>query len=829
MRLTTLVYVATTALLVGCGGGKQQSEQHAKNELRAPAYPLVTIDPYTSAWSMSNQLYDAPVKHWTGKNFPLLGVAKVDGKAYRFMGEEELELYPICGTSEQCDWEGKYTTAEPVSDWEKAGFNDAAWKTAPGAFGTKENEPTAKTQWGSEYIWVRRTVNITDDLSKKNLYLEYSHDDDVIIYVNGIKVVETGNSAKKYVYAKLPEEAVASLKKGENIIAAYCRNRVGNGLLDFGLLAEKDDTRFFAETAVQTSVDAQATQTYYTFNCGNVDLKLTFTAPLLMDDLDLMTRPVNYLTYEVQSKDNQKHDVELYFEAGPQWAIDQPYQKSVSKTGNENGIVYASTGSVEQNILAKRGDDLRIDWGYFYFAAPDDNRLKVGTGDGALLRQSFLADGTLKEQSTDGMNKLAIACKMGNVKSDTGYLMLAYDDIYSLQYFGTNLRPYWNRKNDQTIFTQLEKATQEYSTLMKRCTEFDAKLIGKAEQAGGRKYAELCALAYRQVMAAHKLVESPDGELLFMSKENFSNGCINTVDLTYPSSPLFLVYNPNLLKGMMNGIFQYSESGKWPKPFAAHDLGTYPLANGQVYGGDMPIEETGNMMILSAAIAVIEGNPDYAAKHWDVLTTWVNYLAENGLDPENQLCTDDFAGHFAHNTNLSIKAIMGVASYAYLADKQGMKDISNKYMEKAKEMAGEWLKMADDGDHYRLTFDKPGTWSLKYNLVWDELLGFNLFPREVVEKELAYYQTKENKYGVPLDNRETYTKNDWIMWTATMAQDRATFEKFIAPIYTFMNETVDRVPMTDWNWTLEPNQRGFQARSVIGGYWMKVLKDKLGK
>ena len=160
-------------------------------------------------------------------------------------------------------------------------------------------------------------------------------------------------------------------------------------------------------------------------------------------------------------------------------------------------------------------------------------------------------------------------------------------------------------------------------------------------------------------------------------------------------------------------------------------------------------------MILSAAIAVIEGNPDYAAKHWDVLTTWVNYLAENGLDPENQLCTDDFAGHFAHNTNLSIKAIMGVASYAYLADKQGMKDISNKYMEKAKEMAGEWLKMDDDGDHYRLTFDKPGTWSLKYNLVWDELLGFNLFPREVVEKELAYYQTKENNYGVPLDNRET--------------------------------------------------------------------------
>lgn len=598
-------------------------------------------------------------------------------------------------------------------------------------------------------------------------------------------------------------------------------------MLDFGLMAERDNTRCFTRTAEQTAVDVQATQTYYSFTCGPVDLNVKFTAPLLINNLDLMTRPVNYLSYETASNDGQAHEISLYFEAAPQWAIDQPYQKSVSKTGNTEGITYVSTGSVDQQILGKRGDDLRIDWGYFYMAAPQAENILSATGDGVSMRKAFVAGNDLNSQSTNGFDKLVLSCNLGKEKNASGYIMLAYDDIYSIQYFGQNLRPYWNRNGKETIFSQMKKAVVEYDELMKQCTEFDSKLFTEAENAGGREYAELCALAYRQVMAAHKLVQSPEGELLYLSKENFSNGCINTVDLTYPSAPLFLVYNPELEKGMMNGIFYYSESGKWKKPFAAHDLGTYPLANGQVYGGDMPVEESGNMLILSAAIAKVEGNAQYAEKHWKVLTTWADYLLEKGLDPENQLCTDDFAGHFAHNANLSIKAILGVASYGKLAGMLGKHDVAEKYLSKAKDMAAQWLKMADDGDHYRLTFDKPDTWSQKYNLVWDKLLGLNIFPEEVAQKEIAYYLTKQNTYGLPLDSRETYTKNDWIMWTAAMSTDTATFKKFISPVYKFMNETPDRVPMSDWTWTLEPHQKGFQARSVIGGYWMKVLMDKM--
>ena len=153
---------------------------------------------------------------------------------------------------------------------------------------------------------------------------------------------------------------------------------------------------------------------------------------------------------------------------------------------------------------------------------------------------------------------------------------------------------------------------------------------------GNEAYARLLSLAYRQAVSAHKLVAAPDGRPFFLSKENNSNGCIGTVDVTYPSAPLFLLFNPLLLKGMMDPIFDYCRSDQWHFPFAAHDLGTYPLANGQVYGSNrlenqMPVEECGNMIILAAAVVEVEKNPEYARPHWDMLTKWAEYLLAHGL------------------------------------------------------------------------------------------------------------------------------------------------------------------------------------------------------
>lgn len=839
LLLTLISFIA----LLSCGKTANKSIVIATDlttELRAPSYPLVTVDPYFNAWSNVNNLYDDQVRHWTEKEFPLLGALRVDGTIYRFMGVEKLPLKTILPTSHEEKWEGKYTFQQPIGEgWKSLDYDDSSWAIGQAAFGT-QNEPNLSTLWQTKDIWVRRTFNIDEDLKDRDVFLHYSHDDIFELYINDIQVVSTDYSWKYDVQIELSEEVKATLKKGENIITAHCHNRTGGAYVDFGLYELEPNKSTLSNTAIQKSVSVLPTQTIYKFDCGEIELDLIFTSPLLLDDLELVSRPVSYISYQLRSKNNQTHDVQIYFESTPQWAVHNISQAVTYEEIANDRLKFLKTGTVEQPILEKKGDDIRIDWGYFYLAGHNDKSTNMKFGDYWNVKQEFNSTGAVSETKTESLSEkmnsenmivLAYSKDLGKVSDEMtkGYILLGYDDIYSIRYFDEDLKAYWTKDGTVDIFTAFEDAVNDYSTIMNRCDEFNRELLSEATRVGGTKYAELISLVYRQSIAAHKLVKDKEGNLLFFSKENNSNGSIGTVDITYPSSPLYLIYNPDLVKGMLNPIFYYSESGRWTKPFAAHDVGTYPIATGQTYGEDMPIEESGNVLILTAAIAEIEGNADYAAQHWETLTIWTEYLKEYGLDPENQLCTDDFAGHLAHNTNLSIKAIMGIASYGKLAGMLGKTEVAEEYMQIAKEMATQWETMADDGDHYRLTFDRPGTWSQKYNIVWDKLLGFNIFEPKIIEKEIALYKTLQNEYGLPLDNRATYTKTDWIMWTATLSGNSDDFDALIDPVYKYANETKSRVPISDWHDTKTAERMNFKARSVVGGYYMKLLEDKLNR
>jgi hypothetical protein len=660
--------------------------------LRPPAVPLVTHDPYFSVWSMSDGLADERPKHWTGATHGMVGMARIDGKPHRFMGQS---------------------------------------------------------------------------------------------------------------YSPLP----APMR--------------------------------------QVRLEVFPTRTVYEFEAEGVRLRLTFLSPLLPDDLEVLARPVTYLTWDAWALDGRKHRVSLYFDCTAEFVVNTTYEKVVWSRPQVGRLRVLTFGSQEQPVLERAGDDLRIDWGYLHLAVPTSGMGSAANSDviawNQTARNSFAATGALPDSddmrlprmAREEMPVLATTIEFGEVASSpvSRHLMLAYDDVYSVEYFRRRLRPYWRRGGSEAD-ALLQAAARDYETLKRRSEAFDAELMTDLRRVGGEEYARVAALAFRQTIAAHKLAADWDGTPLFFSKENFSNGSIATVDVTYPSAPFFLLFNPRLLEAQLKPVFDYAASPRWRFPFAPHDLGTYPLANGQTYGGretsetdQMPVEESGNMLLLTAALARADGHARFAETYWPLLTRWAEHLRDKGMDPEHQLSTDDFAGHLAHNTNLSLKAILALGSYAMLSDLTGRRAEAKSYRRLAEEMAARWTVMADDGDHYRLAFDKPGTWSQKYNLVWDKLLGLKLFPPQVARRELDFYRMKQNRFGLPLDSRESYTKLDWIVWTATLSGSPEEFKSFITPLYKFVNETPDRVPLTDWYGTLDGKQRGFQARSVVGGVYIKMLED----
>jgi hypothetical protein len=411
------------------------------------------------------------------------------------------------------------------------------------------------------------------------------------------------------------------------------------------------------------------------------------------------------------------------------------------------------------------------------------------------------------------------------------HVLLVYTQTLAIEYLGRRLREYWQR-NGMTESQLLAISEKEYTSLESRGERFDADLTSDMRTAGGDDYAYLTALLFRQTIAAHKLVADADGTPMLFSKENDSNGCIDTVDVTYPSSPFFLLFNPALLKAQLEPLMRYAALPRWRFPFAPHDLGTFPLANGQVYGGgeineenQMPVEESGNLLLMIAALGRAEGDWTFAKKYMPELTKWASYLEEKGLDPENQLSTDDFAGHLAHNTNLSIKAIEALGAFVQIAHGVGDDSLAARYESVVKKMPAQWERMAIDGDHYKLAFDQPGTWSQKYNLVWDDILNLHLFPTKIAATEWAFYAKKMQPYGLPLDNRKTITKLDWEVWTATLTHDPAQYNDLMHRLVVWADNTVSRVPTTDFYDTVSGKQMGFQARSVVGGVFIKALLD----
>jgi hypothetical protein len=585
----------------------------------------------------------------------------------------------------------------------------------------------------------------------------------------------------------------------------------------------------------QSHLRVTPTRSIYDFDNAQVHVTMTFMRPALPNDLDAMALPLSYITWEVSSKDGKPHQVELYDSTSSQLAVNKRDEQVEWARDKADGLTLLRVGTVAQPVLGSTGDDHRINWGYAY-AASSSADSKSAMGASKALLDSFVGNGTLVDADDQRMPRavnddqpvLAFVFDLGKVgdKAVTRQVIVAYDEIYAIKYFGKKLLPYWKR-NGATAAQMLEKASKDYAKLFKRCAEFDERLTADATKVGGAEYAQMCALAYRQCACACGLAADGYKQPLFFTKENTSNGDIGTVDVFFPMDPQWILLSPALAKATLVPILSYAASWHWKFPNAPHDLGTYPDARGTDDGGEgMPVEESGNMLILCDAVAQMDSNAKFVEPWWPKLTEWATYLEKYGLDPENQLCTDDFMGHLAHNANLSIKAILGLACYGDLCRLRGDTATAERYQKIARTDAAHWLIAAGEGDHYKLAFDKPNTWSQKYNLVWDKILGLDIFPPEVAKKEVAHYKSVLQPYGVPLDSRTKLTKTDWTMWSATLADNPQDFEALTSPIYDYLNKTTARSPFVDSYVTDDIHSDGMHARPVIGGLFIKMLADR---
>ena len=585
-------------------------------------------------------------------------------------------------------------------------------------------------------------------------------------------------------------------------------------------LSDNDETAYrrtdHIATLSQTSLRITPTATVAVLENELLVLEVTFRSPLLLSRPELLSRPITYVSWRARFKDGAPHEFQLYFDVTADAVVSNPAQTVTA----EKTALGCRIGRCEQTPLSRSGDDLTIDWGYLHLVHPD------ASPSTPMRRRIFHGDRRRAETAPESRPYAAREGLGVAVESDQaeGMLLLAYDDLgKSIRYFDEELGSYYLLGN-MTFDEMLADSLDAYREITAACDAFDAEMLSEM-RAISEDYAEVGALVYRQAIAAHKLVKSERDGLLFLSKECFSNGCIATLDVTYPSIPLFLRYAPSFVRGMMTPILRFAASDAWPYEYAPHDCGQYPFCTGQVYGKrdgkllhemQMPVEECGNALLTVTAVCRAEGSTDYARENESLLTGWAEYLMRAGYNPENQLCTDDFAGRLAQNCNLSVKAIVALGAYG---DLLGIP----RYVDAAREMAARWCNDAKTALGTRLTFDNPDSWSLKYNLVWDRLFGLGLFPEEIYCGEIESYRAHMNRYGVPLDSRRTYTKLDWEMWTTVLTNDAAYRAEVIRSIRRTVCETPSRVPVSDWYETLDGMQVGFQNRTVLGGYFIPQL------
>ncbi|CAD0051768.1 unnamed protein product [Aureobasidium pullulans] len=644
--------------------------------------------------------------------------------------------------------------------------------------------------------------------------------------------------------------------------------------------------------ATQNSFEYTSTKSVFSLSVdGKVGMNVTFLSPVEPTDLKRQSIPASYMNVEVFSIDGADHKVQLYSDVSAEWAsgdrsaiaewdfgsinsasskragsasgystlqtvtvpassaassdasstveisseteattaasVSASVSASATATGvaQANSITYHRFYRQEQQVFVENSD--QASWGNWIYGCSHEGLTYSNGGIDTNVRGAFINNGVLDNDLNTNYRAIS-----NQWPSALFTLTLAQNEAIQFEY-DTNkvqqLPPLWT-----SYFTsELDLVSffyNDWSNAQTSAASIDTKVSTDSLANAGHDYLTITSLAVRQVFATTQLAGTTKSYHLFM-KEISSNGDMQTVDVIFPAFPIFIYFNPDLGRLLLEPLFINQEAGNWPAAYAIHDLGVFPNATGHNDGNaeNQPLEECGNMIIMAPAVAQkVTGGIDYLNQHYEILKQWNDYLVIDSLIPSNQISTDDFAGSLANQTNLALKGIIGIEAMAMIANLTGHTADAENFTSIAHDYITKWqglgIAPATNGSlaHTTLAYGMPETHGLLYNLYADTWVGTNIVPRSVYEMQSSFYPTVAMQYG---DTRHTYTKLDWEIFVASVASP-STKSLFISKIADWIGKTTTNRPFTDLYETESggyPGGINFAARPVMGAVFAPLL------
>ena len=423
----------------------------------------------------------------------------------------------------------------------------------------------------------------------------------------------------------------------------------------------------------------QATQTIVQYQNEAIKLTITFTQPAFPHDPFASSREHVYITAEVSSADGQPHKVQVYLDAASDLVVSEP--SSPNDAVNWEDVSPALQQQVtaahgyrmyvhDAKIFGFNGDSTRPNWGQLYFATDSPHYVSSTAAGAQLTRAAFLQQKALPPfdtnqprvslgaaEDTPVMAMVLDLSVSGSSSTSSGVFTLFYDEVQTISWFGTPLVPYWKHQyNNDPILATLA-ALRDYTDIRARADAYDKALIASTSALSGDKFATLLALAHREVTGASTVVWNAEKQTpWWFIKEMSTGGAMSTVDVLFPGAPLYIALAPEALKLMLWPLLSWSNnetSDKVTINWAPHDFGGYPFADANAAAQEeMPLEESGNMILMIAAIAIRQhGDVNWLVPYRPILQEWVDFINSTLPDPDQQLCTDDFEGPSPHNAN----------------------------------------------------------------------------------------------------------------------------------------------------------------------------------